>query len=53
MHMPALDFKDPGREPIDKVTIVRNHDHGSVEPGNGLQQNILSAQVEVVRRLIQ
>ena len=53
VNMTALDFKDAGRKAIDKVAVVRDHDHGSVESSDGFEQNILGPEIEVIGGLVE
>src|ERR1700722_5953252 len=49
----TLDLKDAGGQTINKVTVVGNHNHGSVKPRGRVEQNIFGTQIEVVGGFVQ
>ena len=48
---PVIDFKHPGGDRLQEVTIMAHHDHRAFEIADGLQKHLPGLDVEMVGRL--
>src|SRR5690554_2261274 len=53
LHLTVAKLVSLGNEPVQKIPVVRHHQHRSFKIGQGLLEQFLGANVEVIGRLIE
>jgi selenophosphate synthetase-related protein len=49
----VFDLEDAGGEAVDEVAVVRDEEHRAGEVADGVEQDVLGAQIEVVGGLVE